>query len=180
MPDTSDIVSGYARALLNVAQAEGALDRVEDELFRLARILEGNAELHERLSDPSLPVQARLEIVTELLAGRVHPQTTGAVLYLVQTGRGRQIVEVADRLVRLAAESRARTFAEVRTAVELSGRQRRRLERALSDATGQDVELRVIVDENVVGGVVARIGDTVIDGSVSRRLADMRARLAGA
>jgi len=68
----------------------------------------------------------------------------------------------------------------VRTAVELNDDQRERLRKALGEATGRDVELRVIIDDSVVGGVLATVGDTVIDGSVSRQLARMRSRLAGA
>ena len=72
---------------------------------------------------------------------------------------------------------RDRAVAEVRTAVELTDDQRERLRKALGEATGREVELKVIVDESVVGGVVARVGDQVIDGSIRRRLELARERL---
>ncbi len=174
------LIQGYAEALFSVVRAEGELDRVEDELFRIARTVEADAELREQLTNPAAPVPQKLAIVDELLRGRAHPQTIAAVMYVVQAGHARQLTDIADAFAHAAAESRSRALAEVRTAVELTERQRQELARALSQATGRDIELKVVVDPDVVGGVVAKVGDTVIDGSVSRRLADLRARLTGA
>jgi F-type H+-transporting ATPase subunit delta len=173
-------VTGYAQAIVTVARAEGVAERVEDELFQIARTIEANDELRERLTDPQLDPGTKLGVVQDLLQGRSHPQTISAVLWVVQAGRARQLADIADAVVRLGAESRNRVVAEVRTAVALDSAQQQRLARALSDATGQQVEPRVVVDPDVVGGVVVTIGDTVIDGSVARRLTEFRSRLTGA
>jgi F-type H+-transporting ATPase subunit delta len=173
-------VEGYARAIVEVARAEDALDRVDSELFTFARAVEGNAQLRDRLVDERLGIAPRLEIVEELLAGRAHPQTLAAVNYVVQSGRARQLPEIADAVTRMAASSRSQAVAEVRSAVELDGPQRERLARALAKATGKEVSVRVIVDPGVVGGLVVTMGDTVIDGSVARRLDQMRVALTGA
>jgi F-type H+-transporting ATPase subunit delta len=77
----------------------------------------------------------------------------------------------------LSAEERKHEVAEVRAAVPLDEGVRDRLANALSHATGKQVEVNVVVDPNVLGGVVARIGDTVIDGSVRRRLDQLKERL---
>jgi F-type H+-transporting ATPase subunit delta len=81
--------------------------------------------------------------------------------------------------VALAAERRQAVVAEVRSAVSLDRDHRDRLAAALGKATGKRVELKVVVDPSVVGGVVARVGDQVIDGSVRRRLELARERLTG-
>ena len=73
-----------------------------------------------------------------------------------------------------AAKARQREVAEVRSAVDLTDDQRQRLATALTSATGKDVEVKVVVDPTVMGGVVATIGDTVIDGSVRHRLDQLR------
>ncbi len=172
-------IEGYARAIVEAAGAEGVLDRVDDELFAFARAVEGNASLRDRLVDERLGVGPRLEIIEELLGGRAHPQTLAAASYVVQSGRGRQIGEIAGALSRIAASSRSQTVAEVRSAVELDQGQRERLTAALSKATGRDVSVKVIVDPDVVGGLVVSVGDEVIDGSVARRLAQMRTALTG-
>jgi F-type H+-transporting ATPase subunit delta len=176
----SQIVTGYAQAVLTAARAEGVVDRVEDELFKLARTIEAAPDLSQRLSDPGTDVSEKASLAVELLSGRTHPQTVAAVVFVLQAGHGRQLIEIADEVVRLAAQERARSVAEVRSAVPLDDAQRQRLSDALARTTGQTVDLKVVVDPHVVGGLLVKIGDTVIDGSVSRRLAELKARLTGA
>lgn len=179
VPSTDPIVDGYAAAIVTVAEAEGALERVEDELFRFARAVDGSPELRDRLIDPSVEVSAKLGVVTDLLGDRAHPQTVSAVAFLVQSGRARQLTQIADTVVARASAARAQTVAEVRTAVELTDDQRRRLAQALSQAAGGEINLKVVIDPDIVGGIVVRIGDTVIDGSVARRLAEVRGQMTG-
>lgn len=178
--NSTEMVDHYAHGLLAIAEAEDASERVEDELYRFARAIEGNNELRAALADQQLPVERRLGVVDELLGGKADPQTVAAVSHVVQSGRGRMIVDIIEAFTRLAASRRERAVAEVRTAVELSPDQRERLRAALGAATGRDVELKVVIDADVVGGVLATVGDTVIDGTVSRRLARMRSQLASA
>lgn len=169
------IVSAYARAILEVAEAEEVAEQVEDDLFRFSRTLEGNTELRDRLTDPGVDVGGKLAVVDELLGG--HPQSASAVMWVLQAGRIRQLTAIADDLVSMAAAKRSRVVAEVRTAVTLSEDRRGELADALSATTGQEVEVKTVVDPDIVGGVVVRIGDTVIDGSVARRLEELRASL---
>ncbi|QBI19118.1 ATP synthase F1 subunit delta [Egibacter rhizosphaerae] len=174
-----DTVSGYARALVAAAQAEGELERVADELFRFARTVQQSPELADALMNPGVGVGERLASVERLLEGRAHPVTVGCVLLVVQSGHARELAAVSEEAARLAAEESNRELAEVRTATELSADQRERLTNALERATGKTVDLKVIVDPEVVGGLVARVGDTVIDGTVAKRLADVRTRVTG-
>jgi F-type H+-transporting ATPase subunit delta len=175
-----DVVGGYTTAIVAGATAEDALDRVADELFRFARTIEGSPELGQRLGDEGADLAGRLALVDELLAGRAYPQTLAALAYVVQSGRGRQLVAIADAVVEQAATERGRSVAEVRSAVPLDDEQTARLASALSQASDRQVDVMVIVDPDVVGGLVVKMGDTVIDGSVARRLSELRLRLAGA
>lgn len=172
------MVTAYARAILEVARAEGVLARVEDDLFRFARTVEGNPELRDKLVDPAIDVGAKLGVLDQLLGG--HPQTASAVMWIVQSGHARRLTDIADALVSLAAAARSAVVAEARVAVPLSDEQRQQLSAALARSAGANVELKVVVDPDVVGGMVVKMGDTVIDGSVSRRLAELRGRLTGA
>jgi F-type H+-transporting ATPase subunit delta len=173
------LVAGYADAVVAVARAEGALDRVEDELFRFARALEANPDLRGRLVDPGVDTAAKAAIVQDLLANRAHPQTVNAINFVVQAGRARNLVDIADAVVERAATLRQQSVAEVRSAVPLDRDQQHRLSTALARIAGRDVALKVVVDPHVVGGLVAKIGDVVIDGSIARRLGDLRTRLTG-
>jgi F-type H+-transporting ATPase subunit delta len=173
------IVRGYATAIFSVAQAEGALERVADELYAFAQAVADHADLRERLADPSIDTGAKLGIVTDLLGGRAHPQTVSAVAYIVQSGRARQLGEITRTLANLGAESRSEALAVVRSAVPLDATQQRKLAEALGRTAGRAVDLKVVVDPSVVGGLVVTIGDTVIDGSVSRRLSELKTALTG-
>lgn len=171
---TDELVHGYAEALFKVAQTEGDLDRVEDELFRVGKLLESNHELKQALSDQALDRAQRVKILEELLAEKVSPHTLGLMTFIVAQGRGRQLPQILEELSLIAAEARMHVLAEVRTAVPLDDGQRAQLADALSKATGKTVELKVLVDESVIGGIYAKVGDTIIDGTVKRRLEQLK------
>ncbi|MGH8976840.1 MAG: ATP synthase F1 subunit delta [Acidimicrobiia bacterium] len=167
-------VDVYAQALLQIAESEGHLGDIEDELFRFARIVDGNDELRMALGDRTLPAERRTAIVDELLDGRAMPATVAIISFIVTAGRGHDLTAIVQRFVELAAETRQHEVAEVRSAVPLDDAQQEKLAVALSKATGKRIEVKVIVDEKVMGGLVATIGDTVIDGTVRHRLAQLK------
>jgi len=171
---TAERALTYASALLEVARSEGALTDVEDELFRFSRLLEGNDELRTTLTDAGLPVSRRQQIVEDLLDGRANPVTTSLISMVVGTGRARDLLAIVDQLVTLSAAEANKEVAEVRSAIDLTADQRQRLAAALETATGKTVELKVIVDPSVLGGLIAQVGDTVIDGSVKTSLAQLK------
>ena len=171
---TDDRSHAYAEALLAVARSEGNLAEVEDELFRFARLLEANDDLRTTLTDASLPVSRRQQIVEDLLGGKAHPITTTLLSMVVGAGRARDLPAIIDELVRLSAAEGNREVAEVRSAVDLTDDQKQRLAAALEAKTGKQVELKVIIDPTVLGGLVAQVGDTVIDGSVKTRLQQLK------
>lgn len=174
-----EIIRGYAEALFRVVQAEGDLELVEDELYRFGKVLESNHELKQALSDQSIDRAQRAKILDELLADKVSVHTLGLLSFVVDQGRGRQLPQILEQTSSLAAEARQAVVAEVRTAVELDDSQQEELARALSKATGKKVEVKVILDPSVIGGVVAKVGDTVIDGSIKRRLDQLKEQVRG-
>ena len=174
---TAERNDAYASALFEIARAEGNLERVEAELYQVARALEGSEELRSRLTDQALPVELRQGIVEDLLADRALPVTKALVSFVVGSGRARDLPAIIDLLVRRSADDRAEAIAEVRSAIPLDDDQQRRLADALSKRTGQKVSVKVNVDPSILGGIVATIGDTVIDGSVRRRLDQLRENL---
>ncbi|MDQ3661840.1 MAG: ATP synthase F1 subunit delta [Actinomycetota bacterium] len=169
-----EVIHGYAEALFNVVQAEGEIERVEDELYRFGKVLDGNHELKQALSDKSIDRAQRTKVLEDLLADKVSPHTLGLLTFIVGQGRARQMPQILQELSGLAAEARDAVVAEVRSATPLDSRQRMALESALSKATGKKVAIKVMVDPSLLGGVVAKIGETIIDGSVRRRLEQLK------
>ena len=170
-------IEGYARGLFEIARAEGTIDEVEDELFRFARSYESSDELRNALSDEQIPASKRQAIVEDLLGGKVTPTTTQLISMVVGSGRSRDLPAIVDKLVARASTAKNLELAEVRTAVPLTADQETRLAAALANATGKQVNLKVVVDPSVLGGLVATVGDTVIDGTVRTRIEQLKSRL---
>ncbi|MBR80206.1 MAG: ATP synthase F1 subunit delta [Acidimicrobiaceae bacterium] len=170
-------VEEYAAGLAKLAEAEGELNRVADELYQLGRTVESSDQLRSTLSDRTIPASRRIGILEDLLGASASPVTINLVSMLVGAGRASHIGPIADELIRQAAESRGQAVAEVRSAVTLNDDQRGRLKSALSSATGMNIDIVVVVDPEILGGVVAQVGDTVFDGSVRTRLEKMKERL---
>lgn len=174
---TNAQIDAYASALFAVANAEGTIDEVEDELFRFARSYESSDELRSNLADESVPASRRIAVVEGLLDGKATPTTVQLISMLVGTGHAKDLPAIVDRLVQRAAGSKDRAVAEVRSAVELTGDQRDRLSAALANYTGREINLKVTVDPRVLGGLVVTVGDEVIDGSVRTTLDNLKSRL---
>jgi F-type H+-transporting ATPase subunit delta len=170
-------IEAYARALVDVARAEGLLVDAEDDLFRFARVFEGSDDLRKALTDPAVPPARRMAVVEDLMGAKTLQLSASLAALIVGAGRASDLPAIVDRFVALAAEERSRELAEVRSAVALTDEQVARLADALSQATGKQVEVKVIVDDRVMGGIVARIGDVVIDGTVRHRIEQLKERL---
>lgn len=169
-----DRIIGYARGIYEMANGEGNLERVEGELGAVARAIESSPELRSSLTDPQLPFEKKQGIVNELIGGRASSLTVGVVQLVVSQNRASDLPAIASAVAEVSAASRDRALAEVRSAVALDEATVSRLTAALSRATGKDVEVRVVVDPSVIGGLVARVGDTVIDGSIAKRVDSVR------
>lgn len=170
-------ISAYAAALFEVARGEQDLARVEDELFTVATRVRTNDALREALTDQSLPVDLRQGIVEDLLGGRASPTTTNLVSMIVGAGRAKDLPAIIEGFLEKSAGSRSETLAEVTSAVPLDGDQQARLAEALSKRVGHRVSLKVTVDPSIKGGLIAQVGDTVIDGSIRSRLEQLKTSL---
>ncbi len=172
-------IDGYATAMFAVAQAEGELSRVEDELFRFSRAVETAPDLRSALTDPAGMPEAKRRVVEELLEGKAHPVTVRLLDLAVEAGLARDLSRLVDAFVAKAAASGQASVAEVRVASPISEEQRNRLVQKLTELKGRPVDVKVIVDPSVLGGVVTTIGDEVIDGTIRHRLEQLRTSLAG-
>ncbi|MBV8431322.1 MAG: F0F1 ATP synthase subunit delta [Solirubrobacterales bacterium] len=178
--DMVDAIEQLAiQAMVLAAEAGNGLDDLEDGLFRFGRVVAANPDLRAALADPSLPEQGKRELLGTLLQGKVTPVTLRLITQMVVHPRGRALTVALDLCADIAAQRREQLIAVVRTVVELSAAQRRRLAGALAKSYGHRVHLNVVIDPSVVGGISILIGDELIDGTVASRLAAVRRELAG-
>ena len=165
----------YADAFYAVILAEGNANEVQDELFRFSQAIEGNDQLREALNDPHIPAARRQQIVEDLLGAQAFADHHRPSCRWSSAPAGPGTCPPSSgHLLDKTASLTSSVIAEVRSAVELNQDQKERLAAAIKTATGQDVDIVVIVDPTVLGGVVTQIGDTVIDGSVRHRLAQLK------
>ncbi len=178
--DLSDAVELLGRrASLGVAERGGSLDDVEDELFRFGRILEAEPRLRQTLEDRNMPVQRRIELLDRLVGDRVEPTTRTLLEQAVTAPRGHHLERTVTELVELAAARRERYVAYVTAPAPLTAAQETRLSGALARIYGRQVSVQVGVDPELLGGLVVKVNDEIIDGSVLSRLQGLRHRLAG-
>ena len=166
-------LDGYATAVLAGSDQE-RLGEVEDELFRFMRTVDGNDELLTALTTAELPAAVREGIVGDLLSSRATPESVRMARYAARMGRPRDYLVLLDALVQRVAQEADRRVADVRSAVELSPDQEERLAAAISRLTGYQVELRVTIEPDLLGGFVAYVGDTVLDASLRQRVQQAR------
>ena len=169
-----DRITGYAKGIFEMARGEGTLERVEAELLTVSRSFETSSELRSTLTDPQLPLERKQAVIDDLIGGRASSLTVGLIQLLLSQGRASDLPGVAAAVAEAAASSRDRSVAEVRSAVPLDDATVQRLTASLGRATGKDIEVRVVVDPQIIGGLVARVGDTVIDGSIAKRIDSVR------
>jgi F-type H+-transporting ATPase subunit delta len=177
--DKDALVRSYGEALFRVAAAEGELDAVERQLFAFAQLLETETRVRDALLDPALPSENKRGLIVDALGDRANPLAVNMLAFMVEQGRTRELGRIVEELAEVAAETRESAVAEVRSAVPLDEASTKKLAAALAKATGRPIEVRVVVDSGVVGGIVAKVGDEVFDGSVRSRLEEAREHLRG-
>jgi F-type H+-transporting ATPase subunit delta len=172
--------SRYARALLDVALAEKAdLDAIEQDLAQFAGLFTQHPALAKVLLNPAVPVPRKRAAVADVIA-LLKPSPILAKLLAMLADRDR-LVLVPDLLTAFRDrlfDYRKIVRAEITTATPLPAGRADLIERRLAEATGGKVTLRTRTDPSIIGGVIARIGSTVYDGSLTRQLERMRGRLA--
>lgn len=164
------------RAEMLVATVQGRLSTVADELFELNTLVDSHHPLREAVADRSRSIEGRRELIAGLVEGKVAPETMRLAGRAV-AARERTFSLTLQHYLVLAAQVRQRTMADVTVARALSPEQTERLRTALSKKAGHDVDLHVTIDPAVIGGVRVVMGDTLIEGTVADRLADVRRQL---
>jgi len=164
-----DYVAGYSEAVFEEVTETTELHEIEDELFRFARVVESSPSLRSVLSDTTLPLANREQILNDLLDGKVRPAT----LRLVRTtiaGRVRDLASSLDWLVEQAARARGWRVARVYTGLPIDAEEQGVLAEALERIARHPVELQVMAAPDILGGAVIHIGDLLVDASAQRRL----------
>jgi F-type H+-transporting ATPase subunit delta len=170
----------YASALADVVIERREEREVQQEIETWASMIQGNPQLKEAFANPTVAYDQKQKVLEELISRtRVRPTTASFLRVLLRNQRLAQLPEVAERFGQILDERAGVVAAQITTARPISEELKKSLHDALMSATGQTVRLTFATDETIIGGVVARIGSTVFDGSVQNRLERLAEGLAG-
>jgi ATP synthase F0 subunit b/ATP synthase F1 delta subunit len=179
--DLVDAIEHVSRqALLEVAEREDQVDEVEDQLFRFSRILDAQPRLAILLGDYAAPAEGRIALLRKVLdssSGSVNKIAISLLSQTVELLRGEPAEEAMKFLAEVAVARRGEVVAQVSAAAELSDAQRTRITEVLSRIYGHPVTVQLQIDGALLGGLLISVGDEVIDGALSSRLAAAEAQL---
>jgi len=175
-PENADIEQ-YADSLVSLAGAVGARKPIEEDLAGVVELLETNEDILRFMSDPAVAAEGKARALEEALTGRVHPALLHFVLILHSQGALSQLDAVAHAFFDRISESEQSVDGIVVVARPISRKKLAIMERETGALLAKKVRLRVNVDSNMLGGVVIRVGDFILDGSTERQLEDIRRHL---
>jgi F-type H+-transporting ATPase subunit delta len=173
------VASRYARALFDVVVAEnGSPEQVERELGAIADLIAGHAELRGVLTNPAIPVSGKRGVVQSLVSRTsMSPVLAKLLLMLADRDRVGTLPDLVEVYRERVMDHQQVVRAEVTTAMPLAPDRAAQLQGRLAEVTGRRVMMTTKVDSALIGGVVARIGSTVYDGSVATQLETIRQKL---
>ena len=170
------VAATYAEALYEAAEAQSAVDQVRTELDEFAAAMAPGTELRDALLSPEFETTAKRAVVGDLMEG-AHPVSTGFVQVLIDRGRLAEIDDVLAAYGRRVDAAEGRVVVTAVTAIPLTPELREQIREKVRAQTGRDAELEETVDPSIIGGLVLRVGDVVVDASLRTRLEEMRRSL---
>ena len=173
----SRISRRYVTALYDAAEAADAVEPIESDLGLITYTLETIPSLGEALLQPLVPAEKKKQIAEQVFGDKVHEVTLHYLFLIIDMDRAEVITQTEAEYVRIANARRGIVAAEVKSARELTQEQMSQLKGRLEAYTGKKVDIEPAIDESLIGGVMVRIGDTVLDGSVGGYLARLRDQL---
>jgi F-type H+-transporting ATPase subunit delta len=174
---TNTLALKYAQAIYEIADEKSMLDKVEEQLTMVVATIAGHADLTNLMYHPLVPAQAKKDTINKLFADELDEFVRNFLLLLIDKRRETALKAITQEYVRLANEARNIAEAEVLTARELSAEQLAALADKLSKVTGKKIVLKTTIAQDLLGGIVVKIGDKLIDGSVARQLKALKTAL---
>lgn len=170
------IARRYAQAIFEIGRKQNTLDRTLDDVREIARLF-AHRKLAYLLREPKIPAQRKETAIRQALASKVLPTSLNLALLVVQRELVDLMQNIARELEQLVLDDKNQAIAQVTTATKLDEAQLTLVKKALEGRTGKTILMQTKVEPDILGGVIARVGDQIIDGSVRYRLAALQQQL---
>lgn len=167
----------YAQAVFNVARAENMVDQVEDELRQLKDDITNNLELKKNLTDPSIENYEKIKVMLEILGDDGSKAIKSFAAMMVILDAIDSFEQTYKDFVELANQLKRQVSIEVISVIELDREILNEIKENVDKKTGLDVRIKNVLDKNIIGGIVIKIGDKVIDLSIKDKLEDLKNKL---
>ena len=166
----------YAEAIFDIAKKQNTVDRTLEDMREIARLF-SHRKLLYLLNEPKIPMQRKESAIRQALESKVLPTSLNLALLVVQRELVEAMPNLARELEQLVLNYKNEAVAQVTTAMPMDQQQQNKVRQALERRTGRTILMQTKVSPDILGGVVARVGDQVIDASVRHRLAALRRQL---
>ena len=166
----------YAEAIFEIAREHNTIDRTLDDVQGIASLF-SKRTLAYLLNEPKVPAQRKEKAIRQALAPKVLPTSLNLALLVVQRELVEAMPNIARELAQLVLNYKNQAIAEVTTAAPMDEQQLKQVKQALEQKTGKTILMQTKVQPEILGGVIARVGDQVIDGSIRHRLAVLKQQL---
>jgi F-type H+-transporting ATPase subunit delta len=171
------IANRYAEALMNNANEFGLLQKVSNDLLEIQNIINGSLDFRLFLKSPVIKNEKKQQVLEAAFQNTVDPMTLRFLLLLTEKNRENVLPQIIEAFFRLQDELLGIVNVKVRAASELTNHQRLQLEQKFESISHKKIRIKDSVDKQLIGGFIARVGDTVFDGSVRRQLELLKQRL---
>ena len=172
-----NITSRYATALMELSEEKNAFTQVASDIDLVVNTLAGSKDLRATLSSPIIKSVKKIEILKEIFTKHISLDTENFLVFIVNKSREGLLFEIVKRFNQLRDEKLGLVNIDVTSAVEFDDAQKDSIKTKLKDYTKKDVRIDFEVEENLIGGFLARVGDTVLDASIKQQLRNLKKQL---
>lgn len=171
------VVNRYATALFEIAKEQGAMTKFKEEALAIYDILKDAPEYMDLLSHPSVVEAQKLELIREAFSGKVADEFVGLMELIIKKSRTEYLTHILFKFIEMAKEEEGLIRGTVTSAMPLTNQQIAQIKANLEQGTGKTIELDVVVDASLIGGLIVRVGDKVVDGSIKGQMDTLKSEL---
>jgi F-type H+-transporting ATPase subunit delta len=174
---SKDETDYYASAFLGIAEAENVLDGFEEELRQLKDALINDLDLKKYLTDPSIETPEKIRFAFKIFGENSTNTIKAAMAAIITMGVVESIEGIYNKFVLLVNKIKTQIMVEVVSVIKLDDKLMKELKKSIDEKTKLDVRLKNVIDKNIIGGLLIKIGDKIIDLSVKSKIDDLKTRL---
>lgn len=167
----------YANALFNVAREIDSLDKIGDDFKLVVDLVNKEENLKQFINHPQVTNEDKKNVLKELVEGRISKELINFLYILIDKKRFKNIQEICNVFIQKTNEEKNLAVVNVKTATDLTENHLKAIKNTISKKINKNIELNVEKDKSIIGGLVLRIGDRVIDGSISYQLKTLEKEL---